>query len=475
MKLSSVSGARSTRTQDYRVADVKVGSNKGAPRVWLEGRRLERAGFTAGSHYDLVVGDSRVTLRVADNGARIVSTKRRKEADLPVIDLNSKDSLSVFDGLDRVRVVIRENEIHLLPLATQAKARERLTRIRQKAESAEPLTVGSLCHGGGVLSMALHQGLQAGGVRSSLRFANDIDDEVLEQAQACNPSWNEGTQLIAAPMQEVVADDWLLRQLGTVDLLEAGIPCVAASLAGRAKKGLSMAEADPDAGHLVVAFLGIVERLQPAIVVVENVPPYQNTASAHLIRHTLRDWGYSVQETILAGAEFNALEDRKRMALVAVTQGLSFDMESIAKPAPVTRCLAEILEDVPLDAECWSTMGYLRDKEVRDKEAGKGFRMQIVGPEDASVGTIGAEYQKNRSTEPKVRHPVDGDAMLRLLTPTEHARIKGVPECLIEGMPATRAHRLLGNGIVFEPFVALGYALAGMIRGCREQSFPLAA
>lgn len=464
-----------SRLSDYRTSDIKIGSNRGIPRVWLEGRRLERAGFCAGTRYDLVVGSERVTLRIAEDGTRIVSAKHRKEAELPVIDLNSKEALSAFAGLDRLRVVIRDKEIHLLPLATQTKARERLSRIRHKAETGEPLTVGSLCHGGGVLSLALHEGLASGGVPASLRFANDIDSEVLEQAQAHNPAWCEDTALVAAPMQEIVADAWLLKQLGHVDLLEAGIPCVAASVAGRAKKKLAMAEADPNAGHLVVAFLGIVEALQPAIIVVENVPPYLNTASAHLLRHTLRDWGYQVQETILSGADFGALEDRKRMTMVAVTQGLSFEMDSIAKPPCEPRSLDEVLEDVPLDAKCWSEMNYLRVKEERDTAAGKGFRMQIVGPESTHVGTLGSGYQKNRSTEPKVRHPVEGDALLRLLTPTEHAKIKGVPQALIEGMPATRAHGLLGNGIVFEPFVALGRAIAATIRACLVPAIALAA
>lgn len=451
------------RLSDYRTTEVKVGESHGSPRVWLQGRRIEKAGFRPGARYELVSAGERVTLRIAENGARVVSIKRRADTDLPIIDLNSKEALSAFEGLDRIRVVIRENEIHLLPLATQSKARERLHRIRSKAEKGEALTIGSLCHGGGVLSSALHQGMAERGVATTLRFANDIDEEVLEQAQSHNPAWRNDTALIAAPMQEIVADAWLLKQLGPVDVLEAGIPCVAASLAGRAKKGLPMAEADPNAGHLVVAFLGIVEAVQPGVVIVENVEPYQNTASAHLIRNTLRDWGYQIHETILSGMEFGALEDRKRMALVAVTQGLTFEMDWIVKPPVVERKLGEVLEEVPLDAACWSPMDYLREKEIRDKAAGKGFRMQIVGPEDKRVGTIGAHYQKNRSTEPKVRHPIDGDAILRLLTPTEHARVKGVPAELIEGMPPTRAHHLLGNGIVYQPFVALGRALAGTI------------
>jgi len=449
--------------QHYETVEVKLGQNKGAPRVWLEGKRLLKAGFAAGAKFAIDTGNERVVLRITSNGTRIVSAKHRADEDVPVIDLNSASALGVFAGLERLRVIIRKDEIHLLPLATQKKAAERIERLERKLKAGEPLTVGSLCHGGGVLSLALHNGLHEGGVETRLAFANDIDAQVLEHASSVNPVWDEATASVAAPMQEIVADNWLLNQLGSVEILEAGIPCVAASLSGRAKKGLSMAEADPNAGHLVVPFLAIVQAVQPCVVVVENVPPYQNTASAHLIRNTLRDWGYTVQEDVLAGGDFGAFEDRKRMVMVATTAGLAFDFTSITKPAPQAHTLAQIMEDIPENAECWSTMQYLRDKEVRDKAAGKGFRMQIVGPNDSRVGTIGAEYQKNRSTEPKVRHPVQGDCLLRLLTPTEHARIKGVPEQLIAGLPATRAHHLLGNGICFGPFLAVGKAIALML------------
>ena len=442
----------------YETKEIAIGQNKGAPRVWLEGKRIEGAGFTPGAKYELVIQEKRVTLTVNPDGSRVVSAKQRKDCAIPVIDINSAQALAIFAGLDRVRVIIRKDEIHLLPLATQAKAKERLDRIKGKLASGQPLRMGSLCHGGGILSLALHEGLEAAGISSTLAFANDLEPEVLFHAAEHNPAWTSRTQAIAAPMQEVVADDWLLKQLGPVDVLEAGIPCVAASLAGRAKKGLSMAEADENAGHLVVPFLGIIERLQPAIVVVENVPPYQLTASAHLLRHTLRDWGYTVTETVLAATDFGAMEDRKRMAMVAVTAGLSFDIQSVEPTGTSTRSIADILDPVAVDDPMWATMQYLADKQARDIAAGKGFRTQVIAPTDTRVGTIGRDYMKRRSTEPMLGHPTDAN-LKRLFTPREHARLKGVPEALIDDLPATRAHALLGNSICMAPFRALGTAL----------------
>lgn len=445
---------------DYQVSEVKVGTSRGAPRVWMEGMKLARAGFVPGTKYAIEVAGVRVVMRIAEGGERAVSVKRRGDAEMPVIDLNSAKALGVFDGLERVRVIVRANEITLLPLATQVKAKERLARITDKLRRGEPLAVGSLCHGGGTTSFAVEPGMAEAGVPTRLAFAADIDPEVLHHAQANNPVWRADTAAIAVPMQEMVADDWLLAKLGRMEMLEAGIPCVAASLAGRAKKGLAMAEADPNAGHLVVAFLGLVEAFQPAIVVVENVPPYQNTASAHLIRHTLRDWGYTVSEAVLEAQDFGSIEARKRLALVATTAGLTFDVATIRpSPSSTPRTLGAVLDDVPVDDPSWSTMNYLRDKETRDKEAGKGFRMQIVDATSTKIGTLGAHYQKNRSTEPKVRHPIEGDALLRLLTPREHARIKGVPASMIAGLPATRAHHLLGNGVSVQTFRAIGVAL----------------
>lgn len=445
--------------QSYEVREIKLGQAHGAPRVWLEGRRLSKAGFAVGAKYELHVGGQSVVLKIAADGERIVSSRKKDDDACPVIDVNSARALGVFDGLEKLRVIVRPGEIRLLPLASQKKAAERLTRIAGKIRNGEPLKVGSLCHGGGTTSYAVHTGMADAGVKTELAFANDFEPDVLFHAAEVNPAWTPDTIPVAAPMQEVVTDGWLLGKLGHVDLLEAGIPCTAASLAGRAKKGLAMAEADPNAGHLVVAFLALVEALQPAVIVVENVPPYQQTASAHLIRHTLRDWGYNVAEAVLDAQDFGSIEARKRLAIVATTAGLAFDFATVQKD-PCEHRLAEVLEAVPPDADCWSEMGYLRDKEIRDQAAGKGFRMQIVGPEATKIGTIGADYQKNRSTEPKVRHPTKGDALLRLLTATEHARIKGVPDRMIAGLPSTRAHHMLGNGVSVQAFRALAEAIA---------------
>lgn len=444
----------------------KIGENKGARRIWLEGKVPSKAGLIPGMMYRRTVTKETCCIlleAVELMGTHTVSRKQKNGHDIPVIDLNSNEDLSIFEGMNTVRVVVKKGKIYILPLASELKARERLKRLRNKLEQNIPLAMGSLTHGGGVLSLALHTGLAQAGVKTSLVFANDIREELLDQAEDYNDAWDSGTCSISAPMQELANDEWALSQLGNIDILEAGLCCSGASVAGRSKLGLNCPEAHPDVGHLLVSFLAIIGKLQPSIVILENVKPFQSAASMHIIRSQLRDLGYDVREELLQAGDWNVLEHRERMCMVATTRGMPvFDFSLVEKPAKVERCLGEILEPIAEDDPRWSEMKGLKEKEVRDKAAGKGFTMQIVGPESTRVPTITKGYAKVRSTDPKVSHP-SNPQLLRQFTPGEHADIKGIVRKLISNMSATLAHELLGQSICLDPFVAVGKAAGKLI------------
>ena len=112
------------------VKTLSIGENKGAPRVWLEGRFPELAGFEPGARFRLEVVRDRdcVALRLDAEGERRVSSKTRGERTIPVIDLNSKEALGLFEGLASVRAIADGNVIYLLPLASEARTKERLDR-----------------------------------------------------------------------------------------------------------------------------------------------------------------------------------------------------------------------------------------------------------------------------------------------------------------------------------------------------------
>ena len=150
----------------------KLGVNKGAPRLWLEGLFPSRAGFLPGKRYSVSAkdGENRVVLKIDDTGVRLVSTKSKGDKELPVIDLNSKELLSRFEGMNAVRVVMMDGEIHILPDAIEVKKIDRKKRLEVALEN-KVITIGSVSHGVGVLSNAFHEGLKAVGLTPKLAWA----------------------------------------------------------------------------------------------------------------------------------------------------------------------------------------------------------------------------------------------------------------------------------------------------------------
>lgn len=64
----------------------EVRANRGKPRIWLEGKRLDHAGFTVGARYNLDVVGGLIRMRLAEDGARKVSGKGER----PIVDLSGR-------------------------------------------------------------------------------------------------------------------------------------------------------------------------------------------------------------------------------------------------------------------------------------------------------------------------------------------------------------------------------------------------
>ena len=446
-----------------------IGSNKGSPRIWLEGKQVDAAGLKAGSRFDVHVAGGAIVLKANPDGSRVVSSKKKGDKECPVIDINSKELLAIFDGMSCVRMMQKEGQIYLMPLASELKKKERLGRLKQALLAGDPITMGSLSHGGGVMSHAIHQGLTASGLTPKLSFANEIRTELVEHASEANSAWDSDTIPIAAPVQEIAFDHKAADMIPKVHVLEAGLPCSGHSISGKSKRGLVHPEAHPEVGHLVVAALVILSKVNPAVFVLENVQNYATSASADILRNQLRDMGYTTHETVLNGKEFNDIEERKRWCLVAVTEGMHFDWSMLQLPERKTLVLSDFLDDIPEDSPLWSEMTGLKNKQERDIAAGKGFRMQVCTPDDERVPTMTKGYAKRRSTDPKLAHPTNPD-LLRQFTPEENARFKQIPESLIEGLSMTIAHEVLGQSVSHSSFSAVGKLIGDTLRDFATES-----
>lgn len=433
---------------------VSLGEHRGRRRLWLEGRKLSDAGFTPATRFIAILDAAagRIRLVRANDGDRIVSKREREGgAERPIIDIGNALLDRVLSDRRRARITYRAGEIeisiHHLDRRAQARS-DKLARLR----SERTARIGSVCTGAGILDAALHAGLSRAGLRPVPSFAVEIDPRYQDLMLANNPAM-DGACSVLGSLDEIEPAD-----LPAIDILAAGLPCTAASLSGRAKKGAGVPERDPDVGHLVFPFLELVKEAMPVAVVLENVVPYRHTASYLMARTVLERLGYRLEEAELDGPSFGALERRVRLCLLAVDPMVGEGILDGMERKDCAERMADVLEEVPPDDERWKDVSYLAAKEVRDLADGHNFKRQLIDPGDRSVGVIGRQYWKYRSTEPMVPHPWKPDHA-RLLTPREHARCKGIDPSLIDGACSTTAHEALGQSVIPAAFEAVGAAL----------------
>lgn len=89
---------------------TKLGTNKGTPRsrVWIEGARLDAAGFTVGARYTRACFEQSMRLALDPAGPYKVSGKGNH----PIIDITGKTVTERFNGT-HVRVAFSTGVINI--------------------------------------------------------------------------------------------------------------------------------------------------------------------------------------------------------------------------------------------------------------------------------------------------------------------------------------------------------------------------
>lgn len=311
------------------------------------------------------------------------------------------------------------------------------------------LTMGSICVGGGISTHALKDGLGRQGVDTYSEWVIDIEEKYLQSAKDNTRAIDDETVIVCGSLTDVEVE-----MLTPVNVLNISLPCTGFSTSGRSKNQLKDPESHKTAGTTVLRAIEIIEKLMPPLIVNENVVPFASSATASLMAGRLRELGYNIQDGIYGG-EMGTLEDRKRSIMVATHPDLDVDLDLLMPLYTKQASVSDVLEDIDLDDPQWRKFEYLHEKEARDKAAGKGFAQQLLRGDEDSVGVMGRGYLKARSTEPRLMHPTD-PGLSRLFTAVEHARMQQVPPELVANLPRGRAHEILGQGVSYALFVALG-------------------
>lgn len=438
-----------------KISYTQISENRGRERLWLEGRRLARAGFRRGTRYRVEVNPQRGYIRLIrdDAGDRVVSGRRRNGQDLPIIDFAPSE---LAPAGTRVRAVFEPSRIEVV-IHHEERARLDRERRLQAAMDWGVLREASVCAGIGVSTAAAQAGVERAGLHGQVDWIVDADQRYLEAADANNPAVRHDTQIIHARLEEIEHE-----MLTPVDLLSVSLPCDGHSRAGRTKGSLAKAEDHPVSATAMIGLMRVLDAANPSLIVSENVVEARDSATYAMLIRELERRDYAVRDVVLDARHApEALEQRKRWFFIALPRSLAegFDLnaEQLVPAASVSRHLRDILDELPDDHPRWRDNQYLKDKAERDAASGKGFQRQLYSGEEPGIATLRRGYAKGGSTDPMIAHP-DGSGRERLLTPVEHARAKGVPEALVAGLSDTLAHQGLGQSGLwghFEGLVAL--------------------
>jgi len=224
------------------------------------------------------------------------------------------------------------------------------------------------------------------------------------------------------------------------DILLAGFPCQAFSMAGH-RKGF-----EDTRGTLFFDVMRIAAHHKPKVIFLENVKGlvgHDKGKTFKVILETLKELGYCVNYQVLNAKDFGVPQNRQRIYLVCFLEdGMPFEFP---KPLEIDVKVGDILEDniedkYTISDKLWS--GHQRRK-VEHKEKGNGFGYSLFNEESKYTSTISARYYKDGSEiliEQQNKNP-------RKLTPREAGKLQGFPNDFRIRVSDVQAYKQFGNSV----------------------------
>lgn len=252
------------------------------------------------------------------------------------------------------------------------------------------------------------------------------------------------------------------------DLLCAGFPCQAFSIAGK-RGGF-----EDTRGTLFFEVADIIQKHKPKAVFLENVKGLYNHdrgKTLATILNTLReDLGYFVPNPkIINSKYFGVPQNRERIFIVGFRNDLEIDEFEYPDNNCVSSVIEDIIEEKEVSVKYYLSTQYLKTLEEhkrRHESKGNGFGYQILNNDSVAnaivCGGMGKErnliIDKRLSTfKPvtNIKGKVNRDG-IRRLTPRECARLQGFPESFKIVVSDAQAYKQFGNSVAIPAIKATG-------------------
>jgi DNA mismatch endonuclease Vsr len=264
------------------------------------------------------------------------------------------------------------------------------------------------------------------------------------------------------------------------DILCAGFPCQAFSLAG---KRLGFEETR---GTLFFDVAEIINRKRPKAFFLENVKGLKihdkGKTLATILKVLREDLGYFVPEPQIVNAKnFGVPQHRERIYIVGFRKDQKVSDFTYPDPTDTTKTFADIKEKNTVSTKYYLSTQYLNTLIAhKDRHAakGNGFGYEIISENEVAnaivVGGMGRERNlvidqrlKDFTPVTKIKGEVNRDG-IRRMTPREWARLQGYPDNFIIGVADASAYKQFGNSVAIPAIQATAEQMVKRINLSKE-------
>jgi len=243
------------------------------------------------------------------------------------------------------------------------------------------------------------------------------------------------------------------------DVLCAGFPCQAFSIAGR-RGGF-----EDTRGTLFFDVAEIIRRKRPKAIFLENVKglfSHDKGKTLKTILNVLRnDLGYFVPDPqVLNAKNYGVPQNRERVFIVGFREDLGIENFEYPKPVDQTVTFEDVKEESVVSVKYYLSERYystLKSHKKRHESKGNGFGFEII-PDDGTAnavvcGGMGRErnlvYDDRLEDFTPVTH-ITGRVNregIRKMTPREWARLQGFPDSFVIPVADASAYKQFGNSV----------------------------
>lgn len=312
------------------------------------------------------------------------------------------------------------------------------------------LTCLEICAGGGGQLL----GLERAGFEGILAVDNDA--HATATLARNRPAWT----IVGADARSFSGKPYR----GQIDLLSAGVPCPPFSVAGRQRGAKDERDLLPDV-------LRLAEEVQPAALLIENVPGLASARFGHHLSWVCSrlqdDMGYRVEYRVLRAADFGVAQLRPRLILVALRPE---DSGRFTWPRlhPTRTTVGESLHDLMAERG-WPHADEWREHAASVSPTLVGGSLRHGGPDLGPTrarlqwARLGVDGRGLADGAPARTAPHFSQALVRL-TLRMASRLQGFPDSWHFDGGKTSMYRLIGNALPPPVSEAVGRRLAAALR-----------